>query len=174
MDGFEIREGRSVEPAALARLYAAAFPDEDLWPLVQALLKDRQNCLSLSAFSGPDLAGHVIFTRCHIAGKVDKLALLGPLAVMPDRQRQGVGSALVMRGHKQLAEEAVSQVQVLGDPVYYGRFGFAPDELVRPPYPLPVEWRDAWQSLRLDGGESPIGGDLAVPKAWRQPNLWLP
>ena len=65
-------------------------------------------------------------------------------------------------------------VCVLGDPAYYGRFGFEPDDRVAPPYPLPQEWRSAWQSLSLCGNDRPARGTLSVPPPWRQPALWAP
>ena len=71
---------------------------------------------------GGDVTGHVLCTRGHV-GDVPVLAL-GPLAVRPDRQRAGVGSALM---HAVLgAGDALGEplVALLGDPGYYGRFGF--------------------------------------------------
>jgi len=71
---------------------------------------------------GGEVTGHVLCTRGHV-GDVPVLAL-GPLAVRPDRQRAGVGSALM---HAVLgAGDALGEplVALLGDPGYYGRFGF--------------------------------------------------
>jgi hypothetical protein len=44
----------------------------------------------------------------------------------------------------------VGKVLVLGDPAYYGRFGFAKETAIQPPYPLPEAWDGAWQSLVLN------------------------
>ena len=49
---------------------------------------------------------------------------LGPLSVVPERQRTGVGSALVRTGLAQLAELKAAGVVLVGEPAYYGRFGF--------------------------------------------------
>lgn len=68
----------------------------------------------------------------------------------------------------------MSHVFVLGDPAYYGRFGFAPERGVAPPYPMPEEWADAWQSVGLDGTDSPRRGTLNVPSVWRRESLWGP
>ena len=63
---------------------------------------------------------------------------------------------------------------VLGDPAYYGRFGFVPEESVTPPYPLPEEWADAWQSLRREPATILEDGALSLPAAWMDPALWGP
>ncbi|WP_041375702.1 GNAT family N-acetyltransferase [Polymorphum gilvum] len=181
-DRFDIRPSRPADRAAIETLYPQAFPDEDLLPVVRDLLDHGEGVLSLvaaaaSAEPAPDLVGHVAFTPCSLAGTAERLSMLAPLAVAPAWQRQGLGRALVREGVRRLAEAGVTRVFVLGDPAYYGRFGFEPERGVQPPYPLPEEWHDAWQSLGLgDTGRpgSPLRGTLAVPEPWRQPALWAP
>ena len=119
------------------------------------------------------LAGHVIFTTCGIDGGTEKVALLGPLAVAPALQRRGVGTAIVRAGLQAMEKAGASGGYVLGDPAYYGRFGFKPEDGVAPPYPLPDEWRGAWQSLSLSGS-APLQGNLTVPQPWRHKALWSP
>ena len=170
----EIRESLPGDRAAIESLYPAAFPDEDLLPLLRALLQEPAGVLSLVATVDAAIAGHVLFTNCGIAGTTEALALLGPLAVATARQRQGVGSALVRTGLQRLEDAGVAQVCVLGDPGYYGRFGFAPEEAVAPPCPLPGEWRAAWQSITLSHAEPSRPGTLTVPPPWQQPALWGP
>ncbi len=169
----DIRDSRASDLAAIERLYPEAFPDEDLLPLVRELLQAGPGVLSLVAVADGVLAGHVAFTSCTVAGRADTVALLGPLAVAPDRQRQGIGGALVRAGLERLEAAGTARVYVLGDPTYYSRFGFTPDGLVAPPYLLPEEWRGAWQSLSLGDGQQPAGA-LVVPPLWRQPTLWGP
>ena len=101
-------------------------------------------------------------------------ALLGPLAVLPERQRQGLGSALVRAGLDALRDRGTRRVLVLGDPAYYARFGFAPERGTAAPYDLPEAWRDAWQSLALSDESAPKAKRLAVPAPWRDPALWAP
>lgn len=170
----EIRESLPGDVAWIERLYPEAFPDEDLLPLVRELLREEAIVLSLVGIADEAPAGHVIFTTCGLAGGSDKVALLGPLAVAPDRQGQGLGSAMVRAGLRRLEKAGTQRVYVLGDPAYYGRFGFAPDDGVAPPYPLPEEWRGAWQSLGLRGDEPPLQGKLSVPRPWRRQDLWAP
>ena len=173
-DGLEIRESLPGDIASLEMLYPDAFPDEDLLPLLRALLKEEASVLSLVGMEGHALVGHVIFTHCDVAGSTEKVALLGPLAVDSQRQRGGIGSALVRTGFERLKRDGVAWVYVLGDPAYYGRFGFEPEEEVGPPYALPEEWRGAWQSIPLRDGQSPLRGKLSVPPPWQQPALWGP
>lgn len=160
--------------ALIESFYPDAFPDEDLLPVVRELLKETPIVLSLVGIVDEALVGHVIFTTCNVTGATGKVALLGPLAVAPAWQRQGIGSAIVREGLRRLQNAGTNQVFVLGDPNYYGRFGFQPDAAVAPPYPLPEEWRGAWQSLTLGGDQPPLHGTLAVPQPWRQQILWGP
>ena len=172
-ENIQVRESRPADDSAITKLYPAAFPDEDLLPLLRELLEE-EGVLSLVALFDGKLAGHVAFTMCGISGKPDKVAMLAPLAVAPEMQMRGVGSALVRDGLQRLKADGIGQVQVLGDPAYYGRFGFEPDSQVSPPYPLPEEWITAWQSINLSEGEPALQGALSVPSVWRQPALWLP
>lgn len=174
MDKIEIRPGLDADMPAIEQLYPAAFPDEDLLPLVRHLLMHEPRILSLVAEAGQHVAGHILFTLCSISGSDNQAALLAPLAVTPEYQRQGIGTALIREGLKQLGPVGIHQVYVLGDPAYYGRSGFEPETGVAPPYPLPRQWRDAWQSLSLGSAQPPNHGKLELPEAWMQPALWRP
>ncbi|WP_420406164.1 GNAT family N-acetyltransferase [Nisaea sp.] len=173
-DGVEIREYLAGDAPALEPLYSAAFPEEDLLPLVRALHSERSGVLSLVAVADNVPAGHIVFTTCGISGNPARAALLGPLAVSSIERNRGIGGRLVKEGLSRLAAEGIRKVFVLGDPAYYGRFGFAPESDVVPPYPLPVAWRDAWQSFDLDAAETPLAGILTVPGPWNREALWSP
>ena len=172
MSNVEIRNSASADRDAIEALYPDAFPDEDLLPLVRELLRDPADCLSLVASVDSRIAGHIVFTRCGVEGSRTDVSLLAPLAVAPDCQRQGVGSALVHHGIRRLVADHTQMVFVLGDPAYYGRFGFAPESQVEPPYPLPDDWQSAWQSLLLNQNGARPAGTLRVPAPWMQPALW--
>lgn len=167
-----IRKSQFDDFPAIAAIYSSAFPSEDLLPLVKGLLTTETGVLSLVALLRRQPVGHVAFTICGIEGQSGPVALLAPLAVSPDQQRQGIGSLLVHEGLRRLKEEKVLQAFVLGDPAYYRRFGFMPDDRVVPPYPLPSAWQAAWQSARLQDNDAPLQGRLVVPEIWRQPSLW--
>jgi len=173
-DKLEIRESVQGDLGAIGSLYPEAFPDEDLLPLVHDLLLDATVTTSLVGAVNSQVVGHVIFTKCGVAGSNASAALLGPLAVAPAWQRQGIGSAIVRAGLHRLEDTGVDMVFVLGDPAYYKRLGFLPDSLVKPPYRLPAEWDAAWQSQSVGEQTAPCAGTLSVPRQWLQPALWAP
>lgn len=173
-DSIEVRATVDGDAPDLETLYGAAFLDEDLLPLVKRLLREEPGILSLAASVADRLAGHIIFTPCGVDHGNDCVALLGPLAVMPSWQRQGVGRTLIRAGFDRLAQSIVRRVLVLGDPAYYGRFGFLPEDSILPPYELPAAWTAAWQSIPLGADAARIAGKLRPPAAWLQPALWAP
>lgn len=174
MDNLGIRESEQADLAAIEALYPEAFPDENLVPLVRDLLHDADISISLVGVIDLQLVGHAIFTKCGVTESDVRASLLGPLAVAPARQRQGIGSAIVRAGLRRLENAGVDLVCVLGDPSYYGRLGFVPETLVEPPFRLPEDWQGAWQSQYLDAEAGPCAGKLTVPRQWLQPSLWAP
>lgn len=82
-----IQRIEQVDIPAIEILYSRAFTDEDLFPLVIALLEDEQNMRVLCAVNDGFIIGHIAFTKCHAMPKNIPLSLLGPLAVLPDWQR---------------------------------------------------------------------------------------
>ena len=155
----------------LEQIYSAAFPEEDLVPLVRELLTGDFGCLSLVHEQDGAVLGHALFTPCTINGC--SVALLGPLAVMPAVHSQGIGSALIKDGAARLKKTGFAAIFLLGDPNYYSRFGFVRAEETKTPQPIPDEWLDAWQVLRLDEGAE-LGGQMAVPSPWDMPQHWQP
>ena len=171
---FKLREYRPSDLPALEPLYRSAFPDEDLLPLVHKLLGGTQLVQSAVCAVEDEIAGHIIFTMCELAPQPANVALLGPLCVLPAYQKQGLGSDLVREGVENLSRKGTRLVLVLGDPAYYGRLGFKPDTKIAPPYPMPEEWKDAWQSLMFPGEVDQLRGELRVPGPWQDPALWGP
>lgn len=170
-DAISLRDMDAGDLGAVAALHRAAFPDEDLVPLVKALAGDPA-ARGFVALAGAALAGHVMFARCALPGTPHRPVLLGPLAVDPERVRAGIGGQLVRHGLEEMAREGADIALVLGDPAYYGRFGFKAEEEIDMPYPLPPDWAGAWQSLPLGPPGSAPRGTLAVPPPWQAPALW--
>lgn len=164
----DVYECDGSELPVLLGVYPRAFPDEELRPILTQLM-GRDDVLNLCVGEGAPI-GHVAFSHGQVAGQ--KVALLGPLAVDPDQQKSGLGTALVQAGLARLRDQGVVMVLVLGDPAYYGRFGFRADPHVTPPYPLPAEYAPAWQSLSLSDQPMPQGQLEQLPDPWMQPALW--
>jgi len=84
--------------------------------------------LALVAEDDGQVAGHVMFTRSLLDAprRLVEVQVLSPLGVLPGRQRQGIGSALVRHGLKIMADRGVPLVFLEGSPGYYPRFGFVP------------------------------------------------
>jgi predicted N-acetyltransferase YhbS/mannose-6-phosphate isomerase-like protein (cupin superfamily) len=98
--------------------------------LVEALLRACSEVLSLVAELENRVVGHVLFSPITIENG-DALGDgmgLGPVAVLPELQGRGIGSALIKSGLKILGERDTSFVCVLGDPAFYARLGFQPAE----------------------------------------------
>jgi putative acetyltransferase len=109
-------------------LLVLAFGRENEAKLVAALRNEESYDpeISLIAVVDRQLAGHILFSPLTIesdGGVVPALAL-APLAVRPDFQKQGVGSALVHQGLEAARGRGHRIVIVVGDPAYYSRFGF--------------------------------------------------
>ena len=168
----EIRESVAGDRMAIQSLYPRSFPDEDLLPLVGDILREPAATLSLVAVTGDRVVGNIMFTRCTVKGCAARLALLAPLAVDPDYQGRGLGTELVRDGLRRLEEDGIEAVYVLGDPGYDGRLGFCREPSVKPPYALPGEWADAWQSRQLAKGPGSVSGTLSLPEFWLDPAWW--
>jgi putative acetyltransferase len=127
--------------------------------------------LSLVAVDGDRLVGHVMISAATLerGGEPRGIANLSPLAVAPDRQRQGIGSALV-RAVTQRADERGEPLVVLeGSPDYYGRFGFEPADPLGIHITLPV-WAppEAAQVLRLRAYDPSVQGRVVYPPAFAE------
>jgi putative acetyltransferase len=96
--------------------------------LVDALRRNGKAILSLVAEDDGHIAGHVLFSPVALRSNETELTGVGlaPLAVVPDRQNQRIGSMLVEEGLKRLREDGYRFIVVLGHPHYYPRFGFIP------------------------------------------------
>ena len=145
----EIHASTPIDRSVIEALYAAAFPDKDLPPIMQALFATESCMFSLAGMIDAVFIGHVVFKCCDIDTHENIAALLGPLAVSPYHQGEGIGIALIYGGFRKLRNTSVRHVHVLGDPAYYGRFGFEPCNTVERPCELPDDWQGAWQAICL-------------------------
>jgi putative acetyltransferase len=96
--------------------------------LVDELRVACPDAVSLVAASDDQVVGHILFTPVTVADGEHEVKDMGlaPMAVLPDHQRQGIGSQLAKAGLAILRQRNCPFVIVLGHPEYYPRFGFLP------------------------------------------------
>lgn len=115
---------------AIFALHQAAFGGDAEANLVEALHESGDVRLSLVAEQGGEIVGHVLFSELSVItpdGAAIAGLALAPLAVHPNWQRRGIGTELVQTALQQLQRQGWGLVLVLGEPDYYGRFGFTAD-----------------------------------------------
>src|SRR5258708_2974777 len=135
-----IRPEQSADVEPVRELLLAAFARDAEARLVDRLRASGKITLALVAEGKERILGHAMFSKIALdaeGSEVDALAL-APLAVLPAFQRLGIGSALVSAGLERCRLERRSRVLVVGDPVYYARFGFAPAARFGLKCPFPV------------------------------------
>ncbi len=120
--------------------------------IVEALRQAGSLAVSLVATEEEAIVGHVAFSPVTIAGHSDGWFGLGPVAVAPSRQGEGIGSALIHAGLAMLRARDSNGCVVLGEPAYYSRFGFTADRSLRLAG-VPPEY---FQQLKFN--EQPCGG----------------
>ncbi len=122
-----IRVEQDKDRAAIRAVNESAFETPAEATLVAALREKVRPFLSLVAERDGAVVGHILFSPV-ILGEYRQLNLMGlaPMAVSPDYQRQGIGSALVRAGLDECRKLGMGAVVVLGHPEYYPRFGFTP------------------------------------------------
>jgi putative acetyltransferase len=132
---------RAVEPRdhrVIREIVDAAFAPEDVGGFLGALR--AAGCLigEWLAEDESGVVGHIGFSRAHLEranGERLPAAFLTPLGVRPDRQRQGVGLALMRHALRQLEQRGENLFFVIGHPTYYPKVGFrtvAFDEVASP------------------------------------------
>lgn len=137
-----IRAENEQDFRAITAVIKSAFESPAEAKLVAALREQAQPFISLIAEKDEQIIGHIMFSPV-VLGDYQELRIMGlaPLAVIPQYQRQGVGSALVRAGLEQCQRLGFGAVVVLGHPDYYPRFGFLPSRrfAVRSEYDVPEE-----------------------------------
>jgi putative acetyltransferase len=163
----EIRgeEPRDVDVVRAVNELAFGRPDEAR--LVDAL-RGSLHSVSLIAAIGDRIVGHILFTPVLVErmDPADAAAGLAPMAVHPDYQRRGIGSALVRAGLAACATAGCAVVVVLGHPEFYMRFGFVAAHTKSLQYPHPVP-REAFMVTELrPGALQHVGGVVRYDAAF--------
>jgi putative acetyltransferase len=128
----QIRLERPDDATTIHALTNAAFAGMAFSDNTEAAIVDRLRAagaltLSLVATHGGEIVGHVAFSPVTINGEAGDWYGLGPVSVWPDRQRTGIGQALIREGLRRLRSMSAGGCVLLGDPAYYVRFGFRND-----------------------------------------------
>lgn len=153
--GVTIRVERPNDRDAISAIHRRAFGGDDEAGIVEAIRQSSSFDAALSLVADrADLAvGHILFSGVRIRdGQTDTSALaLAPLAVVPEVQRQGIGSQLIRAGLHACHDRGHKLVLVLGHAEYYARFGFveAFGFGIRAPWAVPV---DAFRVVELVPG----------------------
>ncbi|MFC0041950.1 GNAT family N-acetyltransferase [Actinomadura rayongensis] len=144
------RPETAADHAAVRAVLRAAFPTPAEADLVDALRRDPAWLPGLAWTAGDPVTGYALLTRCHV-GDAAALAL-APVAVHPDRQRTGAGTAAVTAALDAARDAGEAFAVVLGDPAYYARFGFVPAPGITADFP-----DGALMALALRDGPVPAG-----------------
>lgn len=165
MPNILIRNENSGDAGRIAQVTREAFADHAHSShtehfIVDALRRADALTVSLVAEAEARVVGHIAFSPVTISDGSQGWYGLGPLSVMPSCQGQGIGRELVIRGLERLRNTGAKGCVLLGEPAFYGRFGFACDPELR----LPGVPPGFFQSLPF-GNDRPRG-DVAYHAAF--------
>jgi putative acetyltransferase len=122
-----IRPERDEDAAAVRRVHESAFPTAAEANLVDRLRANGKAVIALVAEDGDSIVGHILFSPVALEPLAGTVGLgLGPVAVLPDHEKHGVGRRLIQNGLAECRAWGADFVVVIGDPPYYHRFGFEP------------------------------------------------
>jgi putative acetyltransferase len=148
-----IRPEQPGDARAIADINDRAFGGADESKLVESIRRSGYPVISLVAEIDGLPAGHILFSPVTVDVPDPPVAALGlaPMAVLPDYQRQGIGSKLVEAGLNECRRRGCEVVIVLGHTDYYPRFGFRPARLLglHTEYP---DTGDAFMAIELKAG----------------------
>ena len=119
---FDIREERPDDIVAIRDVNNRAFAQTQEANIVDALRSSGTVLLSLVATLDGQVVGHILYSPATVGDVAG--AALGPMAVVPQHQREGIGSRLVEAGNQRIKDAGWPFIIVLGHTHFYPRFGF--------------------------------------------------
>ena len=124
-----IRSETPEDIAAISEVTIAAFSDHPISNHTEQFIINALRCanaLTISLVSEIDgkIVGHIAFSPIKISDGSTDWYGLGPVSVLPELQKQGIGTALILKGVSMLKEIGGQGCALVGDPNYYKRFGF--------------------------------------------------
>ncbi len=123
-----IRKEKAEDILPVRDIHEEAFGRPTEAKIVDALRRNCSTYLSLVAEDEGRLVGHILFSPAYIEYAGERIVGMGlaPMAVLPEFQRQEIGSNLVTKGIEELRKRGCPFIIVLGYPEFYSRFGFSP------------------------------------------------
>jgi putative acetyltransferase len=118
-----IREERESDIERITYIHNQTFHKTEEGEIVLNLRKHNHLTISLVYEFENSIVGHIAYSPVYENNEIIGLGL-GPVAVLPEFQRQGIGSALIQRGNESALSIGFSRIFVVGDSHYYARFGF--------------------------------------------------
>jgi putative acetyltransferase len=177
-----IARGVAEREEAIVDLFVTSFTateGEDEGRLIGVLVRDlladtpAADIHVFRAEENGQVIAAAVFTRLRFLDDRRLVVLLSPVAVVPHRQRQGVGRNLLAHALKILGSEGVEVAVTYGDPRYYGRLGFThlSEEQARPP--LPLSMPHGWLGRSLTPGPMPrLQGASTCVAALNRADIW--
>jgi len=168
-----IRPEQKSDYEAITRVNDLAFGRPEEGQLIENLrhLPEFDPRLSLVAELRGKIVGHVLFFPVYIQsedGEEHPCLSLGPIAVVPDHQKQGFGGQLIEAGHNAALELDYTSVVLLGHPSYYPRHGYRPAERWRLTNPWKITG-EPWMAIELvDGALQGKIGLVVYPDAFNE------
>ena len=158
-----LREEENGDADAISEVHQAAFERAAEANLVLELRAEGLALASHVALEGDQVVAHALYSRMHVDSADGPVAVvaLGPIAVVPERQGQGLGGAVIRAGLAAIRARGERLILVLGHPTYYPRFGFdaAVGKRISAPWSGPP-----WMGMDLRG--EPITGSARYPEPW--------
>jgi len=124
-----IRNETDADISTITEVTAAAFKTLEISDhteqfIIAALREANGLSLSLVAEVDGNVVGHIAFSPVTISDGTPHWYGLGPVSVLPEYQRQGIGKALIQKGLAQLKDQGAKGCCVVGHPQYYEKIGF--------------------------------------------------
>ncbi|WP_315925889.1 N-acetyltransferase [Mesorhizobium sp. SP-1A] len=163
MSMMSIRAATPRDREAIRLVEEHAFGQHTEAGLVDALVSQGDAVVELVAVEDGQVVGHILFSRLYVErnGQEFPAVALAPLAVEPNFHGTGIGGALVREAHIRLRDAGEKLSVVLGDPAYYGRFGYSRERAAGFDSDYQCE---ALQALAW--GEAPASGRLVYASAF--------
>ncbi len=151
---------KTISEITIAAFESLAISQHTEQFIVDALRDANMLSVSLVAVAGNRVVGHIAFSPVTISDGSSGWYGLGPISVLPELQKQGIGKTLMQEGLARLRSMGAKGCILVGDPGFYGRFGF------RSPKDLVIEGVPKEYVLALPFVESKASGTVAFNDAF--------